>query len=325
MVIWGSFINGYLGTYAVCGDCIPPVALLNHFAHWVTLAALTIFVFILPLLLFIKKSKRLRVLLGGWLLPGALAFGWWYGSAFLPKPTPDVEGIEFTAVTFNVFGFIADSDETFRVIRDMDADLVALQELRPTLERRLNRELADTYPYQVSRVVQGLDGYALLSRYPILEHQIELDRRFDYRDGNPRYIRAVIDIEGQQVVVYVFHTTTPDLPPNFYIPTTYDDSIQHEQVRRFVALVAAESDPLVMLCDCNATPRSRQYALLNRYLDEAHGAQGWGFGLTFPADRPMIRIDYVWYSDDFAALKAKVWPDSGTSDHRPMWARLVLR
>jgi endonuclease/exonuclease/phosphatase (EEP) superfamily protein YafD len=83
---------------------------------------------------------------------------------------------------------------------------------------------------------------------------------------------------------------------------------------------------VLLLCDCNATPRSRQYTLLDGVLDEAFGAQGWGLGLTHPADPfPVFRIDYVWYTHDFAALDAKVWPDSGTSDHYPVWGRLVLR
>jgi endonuclease/exonuclease/phosphatase family metal-dependent hydrolase len=61
-------------------------------------------------------------------------------------------------------------------------------------------------------------------------------------------------------------------------------------------------------------------------LNEAFGARGWGYGFTHPVDPfPLVRIDYIWYSRDFAALDAEVWPDAGTSDHHPVWARLALR
>ncbi len=325
LLVWGSFINGYLGTHAVCRDCIPPVAVLNHFAHWVTLAALAVFVFIVPVLVRIKKSRRLRLLMAGWLLPGVIAFGWWYGPAFLPKPDLDVNGVEFTAATYNVMGFEADPTKTFAVIRDMNADLVAIQELRPTLEHKLQTELVNEYPYQVSHVVQGLDGYTLLSRYPILDYRIELDENSEYRNGDPRYVRALIDFDEQAVIVYVFHPTIPELPPRLYFPMTYNDEVLWQQVNGLARLIKAEKSPVLVLCDCNATPRSRQYALLHQYLNEAYGERGWGFGLTFPADRPMIRIDYVWYSDAFEALEAKVWSEGGTSDHRPLWTRLILK
>jgi vancomycin resistance protein VanJ len=37
---------------------------------------------------------------------------------------------------------------------------------------------------------------------------------------------------------------------------------------------------------------------------------------------PLVRIDYVWYTDDFRATRAWVGPDAG-SDHLPVLAELV--
>jgi endonuclease/exonuclease/phosphatase family metal-dependent hydrolase len=36
------------------------------------------------------------------------------------------------------------------------------------------------------------------------------------------------------------------------------------------------------------------------------------------------RIDFIFASPAFTVLAARVWPDSGGSDHRPLWARLRL-
>ncbi len=329
LLVWGSFINGYLSTHAVCRDCIPPVAVLNHFAHWVTLAALAVFVFIVPVLVRVKRSRRLRLLMAGWLLPGVIAFGWWYGPAFLPKPAPDVEGVEFTVATYNVEALASDPNQTYTIIQDLDADIIAIQELSGVLGQKLRDGLMDEYPYQISQALPSLenDGYGLLSRYPIIDYQIELsfDDEGFYELDVPRYLRAVIELEGQPIAVYVFHPPTPQLPPHLYLPTTYNEDWLNQQTQLVANLIASEENPVIVLCDCNATPRSRQYALLHQYLNEAYGERGWGFGLTFPADRPMIRIDYVWYSDAFEALEAKVWSEGGTSDHRPLWTRLILK
>jgi endonuclease/exonuclease/phosphatase family metal-dependent hydrolase len=37
------------------------------------------------------------------------------------------------------------------------------------------------------------------------------------------------------------------------------------------------------------------------------------------------RIDYVWHNDAFAAIRARVGDDNGTSDHFPLIVSLVLK
>jgi endonuclease/exonuclease/phosphatase family metal-dependent hydrolase len=67
-------------------------------------------------------------------------------------------------------------------------------------------------------------------------------------------------------------------------------------------------------------------------LHDAFREAGSGMGFTFPASirstirslPPLLRIDYVWYSDQFSIRRVSVAGDSGTSDHHPVVARLVL-
>jgi hypothetical protein len=73
-----------------------------------------------------------------------IAFVWWYVPAWLPKAPPHAKGAEFTAVTYNVLGHLVDPEQTFAVIGDTDADLVALEELRPTLQRPFEKRIDPT-------------------------------------------------------------------------------------------------------------------------------------------------------------------------------------
>ena len=323
-LVWGGLINSFLLIDGIAPQALKPVIVLNHFAHWLLLLSVLVFALAFTL------GGRLRLL--GWLVPGVVAFGAWYLPGYLPHSTPDGTGREFTAATYNVLGHLADPDRTFAVIRAMDADFVALQELRPTLESKLKTDLSDVYPYQVSKVIQGYDGLALISRYPIVEYEIAFDEvdfsTPGWRDA-PKYIRAVIDMDGQLLVAYAVHTMIP--LPNIYIrpwyvvPFEYDDSHLQAHVQRIYDLVESETLPVLVLCDCNCTPRTRQHELLDRVLDDAFEESGWGLGLSHPVEpMPVFRIDYVWHTPQFAALDAKVWPDSGTSDHFPVWAWLVL-
>lgn len=323
LAAWGGAVNLLLLGRLVA-PLLPPVLALTQFTGWILLGSVLIFVL----------TFTLRAPVGWlmWLLPGVIAFGGLIMPVWFPNSPPEAEGTRFTAMTFNVLGNLADPDQIFAVIRDSNANLVGLQEVRPTLRSKLQTELSDQYPYQISKIVQGYDGYALLSRYPILEHEIVIEFDFDTPDLNaPRYLRAVVDLAGQPVVVYVLHPPVP--APNPYddsimdVLLTFDDTVTQNYVRRAVTMIDAETLPVIVLCDCNSTPYSRQYRALDARLDEAFGAQGWGLGYTYPTNMavPALRIDYVWYDDHFVARAAKVGREAGTSDHYPLWAELVLK
>lgn len=318
VVGWGALVNFYLSAHLICVDCIDPLAILNHAAHYLTLSAVIVFI-----IAFIFRANKWVLV---WLLPGVFAFALWYGQNFLPKPEPKVDGIEITAASYNVLGHLAHPNQTFAVINEMDADIVALQELRPTLGAKLRVELSEKYPYQVSEILQVFDGLALLSKFPIVESQIELADDLSEVDlAKPRYIRAVLDVYGQAVVVYAFHAAYPP----FGIPFYYDDSDQKATIYSIVRLIKQETLPVLLLCDCNLTPRTPQYGILNEILDDSFQEQGWGFGLTHPSKYygrfRKIRIDYLWHSEEFETIYARVWPDSGTSDHHPIWGQFILR
>jgi endonuclease/exonuclease/phosphatase family metal-dependent hydrolase len=321
---YGLLMNVYLAAYLVCRDCHPLVAQANHLAHWITLSGVA--ALLLSVMLRVKRPFLV------WMMPGALAFALWYGPGFLPRPAPTLNGETFTAATFNTLDDItifehADADDTLQVIRGLDADIVAVQELGPLLRYKLENDLRADYPYQVHKVLHGYEGLDILSRYPILESEahIVVDVTQDY-NAAPRYLRAVLDINGRQVVVYNFHPARPTFRPGL----EYDDVNHQLNVRGMLDRLAEEELPTLMLCDCNLTARSRTYQWLDDRFDNAFAARGWGFGLTFPASGgraplPVMRIDHIWFSDDFAALDAKVGDDSGGSDHYPVWSRLVLR
>lgn len=311
IVIIGGIINTYIVLSVACGDCLPIISMANHVQHFILLVNLLLLVCALLIL-------RRRLLIA-WLSPGAVSFALIFGPLWIPSPAPEVGGVEFTAATYNVLGHAADHNATFEAIKELDADFIALQELRPSLRRLLRTQLYDTYPFQFAKIVDYVDGLALLSKYPFVE---EPEYELLLRDKSmARYLRVVADVEGQHVAVYVYHPPTP----LFDFPAAYDDTQLHEQTEFIVEMLKKEELPTLMLCDCNASPHSRQYVILDGILEDAFQARGVGFGLTYPVSFPLIRIDYVWYSEDFVALEAGVDTDVTASDHFPLWARMVLK
>jgi vancomycin resistance protein VanJ len=307
----GGLINIYLALTVTCGACVPIIAMANHVQHFILLADILL---VFGALLLIRRR-----LLIAWLSPGVIGFALTFGPLWIPTPRPDVnDGIQLSAATYNVLGHAADPNTTFAAIKDLDTDFIALQELRPTLRHMLHTQLHEAYPFQFTRIVDYVDGLGLLSKYPFVEepeHNILLRDRL-----SARYLRAVVDVDGTHIAVYVYHPPTP----RFDFPDVYDDTYLQAQTEFLAGMIEGETLPTLLLCDCNASPHSRQYATLDNILNDAFQARGLGFGLTYPVRFPLIRIDYVWFTDEFVAVDAGVESDVAASDHFPLWATVVL-
>jgi vancomycin resistance protein VanJ len=312
----GAAVTIYLLISLLVGESVPLFAQLNHLTHWITLGCGASFV----LALFLRPARPYAPLF----LTGVGAFVAWYGADFLPKPMPIIQGVEITAMTFNTEGRNTDPDDLLDIIRARDADVVALQEVFPEMRWRIRTELIEEYPYQVMQVGPDIETIVLLSRYPILDMP-ERHPLTNWPRPN-RFLRAVLDVDGQQVVVYNFHPARP----RFKLGLTYTDAKTEENTRGVLDSVKNESLPVLVLCDCNASPRTDSYGWMSKQLIDSHGESGWGLGLTqaglpdLPNWWPNMRIDYIWHGVGVTAVDSRVGSDSGGSDHWPVWARLVL-
>jgi endonuclease/exonuclease/phosphatase family metal-dependent hydrolase len=107
------------------------------------------------------------------------------------------------------------------------------------------------------------------------------------------------------------------------------------QARRLMADIATRSEAVIVAGDFNCTDQSGAYSILADTLSDAHQAAGWGFGHTFPAyggswhGIPIVprqmRLDMIFYSDDFVALSSSVGSAHGESDHLPVLAEIAWR
>jgi endonuclease/exonuclease/phosphatase (EEP) superfamily protein YafD len=60
-------------------------------------------------------------------------------------------------------------------------------------------------------------------------------------------------------------------------------------------------------------------------MNDAFAEIGSGMGFTFEElNIPVARIDYVFHTDDFRAVEARVLEDTAGSDHRPLFVTLAL-
>lgn len=334
-----SFLKTIIGAYALSvilqlvlrfliGEQVNWIAFFNTFAHLLWIPALIL----LPLCLLLRQW-----LLSALLLPAVAAFLLAYGPQFIPRaeePPPGAETLEL--LTYNLFARQGDFSVIDAVIRDADADIVALQEISLQARNRFPEAFSDLYPYTAFYATgHATAGMGLMSRYPITE---ETFWQSDYVPFPLGFLRATLDIDGTPITLYNAHPTHPGMAGSFFDPTNRGREIADLLNR------AAQDTGIVLLAgDFNMPDQSEDYAEITRQYQDAYHEVGWGMGWTFPdknggtpgvynvtslADLipifPILRLDYVFYRGSIQALQAEVWPTSGTSDHHPLWVQLEI-
>jgi len=283
-----------------------PLALLNNFLPF----------FFAPLLLtlpfaMLTRSKKTLVTS----LVVLSLFAVLYGPFFLPRLRPaGASGDETLAVmSFNIYYNHPDPEQAIAAIAAENADIVALQELLPFTAELLRQRLSDRYPYMV--LEPGLSSTGLLSRYPILHSEW-----FQPAGVGRPTIHAVLDVNGRPLHVLSVHPPPPSLShrPGRWLPVVPDgfsDEGGERQVAGIARRVAAMDGPVLALGDFNMTDQTPAYARMTPLLKDAFREAGWGFGFTFPHGErvgrlplpgPLVRLDYVFHSDDLYAGRAQV-------------------
>lgn len=209
------------------------------------------------------------------------------------------------------------------VINDQRADLVGLQEVDRGVERtgRIDEiaELAKLthmdYAFAFNLKYQGGQyGVAILSRYPIrsTDHRLYLNTREAERRG---FIRAEVNIDGR---VVNFATT--------HLDYQYEDGRVFEAEQLLAGLKDVKG-PLIVVGDFNDVPTGGAYKLMNEQFADAWIESGASDqGLSYPADKPVKRIDYILSrrTDRFRSKKA--WTvNTLASDHVPVVADLEIK
>jgi endonuclease/exonuclease/phosphatase (EEP) superfamily protein YafD len=215
--------------------------------------------------------------------------------------------------SYNVFFGKAGRPALVDEIAAMPVDVLIIQAAFGSLGERLRERLPD-------RVIQQDGELALVSRFPL--RGVEVPPPLP--DGTrSMFVKYVIDTpEGALRVVNV-HAYSPR-HALFGDHESGDDIAQRDgQIGAAVAAARSDVPPYIIAGDTNLPALS---AIGRRHftgLTDAFADVGFGFGYTFPAKRPWMRIDRVLGSDGVRFADVRVGP-RGASDHRPMFVGLEL-
>ena len=241
-----------------------------------------------------------------------------FGGVLSGKSRP---GGFLTVASENVDAGNPDPASTARDLAACGADVLALVELTPQAAGTYAKELAKAYPYHT---IQGTVG--LWSKLPLSDTQpIDIMDYGPLADTMPadeklasaRALRTTVATDHGPLTVYVAHPGSVRVNPRAGFWTASRD-IGVQALGHSIAADPAKR--VVLLGDLNGTMDDRAFASLTAQLRSAQDVTGDGFGFTWPAFFPVVRIDQILVRD-VQPDSSWVLPANG-SDHRPVEARI---
>ena len=344
---WIRLMLFFVGIFAIIGLCSMLLCVLNPmispnkfvYSSFFGLAFWPIFFFnllIIFLLLILKSKKTLLFTFLALILtlPGFLK------SYSLKKASEDAGNLK--VMSYNVAHFIDITDnqrdvnsvqaDFIEMVKAQRPDLICLQECHFSKPRlvEFSQQLGYRYCDRINRY-----GNCIISKYPIKDD--EYTKNFNAL-GNIG-IAKLIDAGGlgefyvECVHLKSFELTQDNLD---YLNTKqyYNDTETKGKSLLFKLKVGFEKRtydtkaltgnmpetgiPIIICGDFNDTPMSYTYRQMRKVgLHDAFLNVGHGIGKTYCNNLPLLRIDYIWYSDGVVPMTfSKI--EKKMSDHYPI-------
>ena len=220
-------------------------------------------------------------------------------------------------------------------LRAFAPDLVLLQDV----PARLDHELKAVFPGWEAR---RDGGFFVASRSPIREVWVPPAIVYDGGTGGAHFVRYTLETPVGSADVFNMHTTSPrqgleDVRGNglrdglvsgrLFAPRAgalaeYNAYRRRRQVEGLAAAAGGSARAVIIAGDTNLPGLSWIFGeCLGRFRD-AFAHAGRGFGYTFPAGRPWMRIDRILTNPWLRAIDFRVG-DAVISDHRCVFAVLA--
>ncbi len=231
---------------------------------------------------------------------------------YWPEPPPPEDARPITLMQTNVWYRNPDCDRAVRYIREVNPDIIAVQEYdTPCRKAFRDGDIAREWPHAHTLDATWL---AVFSKHPI----VQAENQFSRNGHGSAIIARILTPQGPLTVITV-HATRPK--------SRAYDQYQNEHMDELADIVQKQTVPAVVIGDLNTTPWSRTYTRFMTQSGLKDTQQGTGIQPSwpslFPLNLPMLPIDHVLASPGIHVHHREIGPDVG-SDHRPVVVRLSL-
>jgi len=232
-------------------------------------------------------------------------------------------GGDLTVAEHNVDAGNPDPARTARDLAASGADVLALVELTAQARGTYEKGLARKYPYHAVLGTVGLWSTLPLSGTRPIDigtdyGPLAATKPADLRMAANRALRTTVATDRGPLTVYVAHLGSVRVTPRSGFGTADRD----RGARALAKAVAADPGKrVVLLGDLNGATDDRAFGGVMAQLRSSQDVAGSGFGFTWPAGFPVVRIDQILVRG-VKPVSSWVLPATG-SDHLPVAAGIA--
>lgn len=249
------------------------------------------------------------------------------------RPAPQEPG-QIRVMTWNTYYGRVDNDAIRTLILSESPDIFVGQ---ATAHR--TKELFRTDP--AGYHLESDQEFFLLTRFPVVDKESHADVPDHYGEYHANFMRYTLQTPKGLIDVISMHPKSPrtgvdrlrgmgfrtrlargDLPDDV-APVEENTDLRERQVEDTAAAVRAAKHPVIVAGDTNLPTMSWLFGRAFGDLQDAWSCTSRGFGYTFPAKRPWLRIDRILADGHFRFLQSRVGPQIA-SDHHYVVADLTL-
>jgi vancomycin resistance protein VanJ len=238
-------------------------------------------------------------------------------------------------LSFNIDSGHAGPERIAAGIERSAADIVLLQESKGA-SALLKQLLRKRYPH-----VEQHPYSLVFSRFPIVETTDHDKLALPGRPRSGRFQRHVVDAPSGRFVLYNVHPISPrgmlsvrrfravlhvlrsgaGVGPESIRDLEYNVELRRSQIEAVANMARRETLPVILAGDFNLPGLSGVFESHLGDFQDGFRVAGSGFGYTFPADLPWMRLDRTLATHDFRFLSFSV-DCEGLSDHLCVTATL---
>lgn len=225
---------------------------------------------------------------------------------YLGRPAAPAPGTRtYRAILANVLTANRRFDRVAGLVRDLEPDIVVLEEVNERWLRELSGLRAD-YPH--GRAVPRTDnfGIALWSRIPLDGAAV-----LSWSEVEVPSIAARLSLGGRPVTAIATHPLPPRRADYF--------AWRNQQLEALGQYVSSQPGEVLVLGDLNMSSWSPYFGDLVRTTGLSDTRRGFGVLASWPSDVPFLRIpiDHALVSKGIRVVDRRLGPDVG-SDHFPV-------
>jgi endonuclease/exonuclease/phosphatase (EEP) superfamily protein YafD len=266
-----------------------------------------------------------------------------YAFKFLPTYRLKIDQLEqsFTLLNLNSLGFRDLSAKIISEIERHDPDIVTLQEVNPELAKGIEDRLSAKYQCRILQPAYGSRGMGTLAKNPCVERSLSAPGVWV---GSP-IVTDITLFDTETVTVANFHAIHPHAGPAYLYESIRDGDYSRalgalsrpikEREDSINLLLTAVGDTssrkVIMAGDLNASMRNNVYEqiLQKGFKDSWLDLRSPATGGTWPAPAFLgglgigwlLRIDFIFRSQNLSTMEIDTLPDYLDSDHRGMLVR----